>query len=115
MLVVGLLIGGGLTWLVTMDGSDDSSTTASDSASPTPAPTVTTSPTATDLVVTVPTECLALADNTQQVLDLVDQAVTAAGDLDAGALSDIVSQLETAQSDLESQSQACQDAAGETS
>lgn len=113
MLVLGLILGGGLVWLVTMDGSDD----GSDSADATPtsaAPTVTATSTTTDVEVTVPAECLDLADNTQEILDLVDEAVAAVGDLDAGALSDVVSQLETAQADLESQSQACESAAGET-
>ncbi|HUV47641.1 MAG TPA: hypothetical protein VMX11_01580, partial [Actinomycetes bacterium] len=96
MLVLGLLLGGGLVWIVAMDGSDDGSTTAD--ATPTVAgPTVTTTSTTTDLEVTVPAECLDLADNTQEILDLIDQAVAAVSDLDAGALSDVVSQLETAQ------------------
>jgi hypothetical protein len=114
MLVLGLLLGGGLMWIVTDDGSDSGSDTAADSASTAPVSTVTATSTATDLQVTVPAECLELANNTQEILDLVDQAVTAAGDLDAGALSDVVSQLESAQTDIEAQSQACQDAAGET-
>jgi hypothetical protein len=114
MLVLGLLLGGGLMWIVTDDGSDSGSDTATESASPAPASTVTATSTATDLQVTVPAECLELADNTQEILDLVDQAVTAAGDLDAGALSDVVSELESAQADIEAQSQACQDAAGDS-
>lgn len=117
MLVLGLLLGGGLVWLVTMDGSDDPSESVSDIASDTATsatPTVTATATATDLEVTVPSECLALSDNTQQILDLVDEAVSAVADLDAAALSDVVSQLETAQSDLETQSEACESAASES-
>lgn len=110
MLVLGLILGGGLVWLVTMDGSDDASETVGDTTS-IDTPTVTTTSTTTDLEVTVPAECLDLADNTQQILDLIDEAVTAAADLDAGALSDVVGELETAQGDLEAQSQACEDAA----
>ncbi|MEO8105751.1 MAG: hypothetical protein ABI720_00395 [Actinomycetes bacterium] len=110
MLVLGLLLGGGLIWLVTLDGSDDASVGAEGTAT-SAAPTVTTTSTTTDLEVTVPSECLDLADNTQEILDLLDQAVTAVGELDAGALSDVVAQLETAQTDLESQSQACENAA----
>ena len=112
MLVLGLLLGGGLVWLVTMDGSDDASEPAADTST-SAAPTVTTTSTTTDLEVTVPAECLDLADNTQEILDLIDQAVAAVGDLDAGALSDVVSQLETAQADLEAQSQACESAASD--
>ncbi len=114
MLVLGLLLGGGLMWIVTDDGSDTTSDSATESASPAPTSTVTATSTATDLQVTVPAECLELANNTQEILDLVDQAVTAAGDLDAGALSDVVSELESAQTDIEAQSQACEDAASET-
>lgn len=113
MLVLGLLLGGGLVWLVTLDGSDDTTDSASDTVS-SAAPTVTTTATTTDLEVTVPSECLELSDDAQQILDLVDEAVGAVADLDAGALSDVVSQLETAQSDLESQSQACESAANES-
>ena len=42
---------------------------------------------------------------------LTASVTPAAADLDAGALSDVVSELETAQGDLEAQSQACEDAA----
>jgi hypothetical protein len=110
MLILGLILGGGLVWLVTMDGSDDASEVADNTAT-SAAPTVTTTSTTTDLEVTVPAECLDLADNTQQILDLIDEAVAAAADLDAGALSEVVSELEAAQADLETQSQACEDAA----
>jgi len=52
-----------------------------------------------------------VADGTQQLLALVQDAVLAARDLDASRLSSIVRQLQEAQSGLQQQAEACRSAA----
>lgn len=115
-LVVGLALGGAFVALTGFGVTQDSASGAQAggqatlSSSPTDA-TTTLGPTPTDLLVTVPSECLLLTEDSQKLLDLVDQAVTAARDLDATALSGIVSQLQQAEVQLRAQTDACRSAA----
>ncbi len=101
-----------LTWLVLGAGDADS---ANNAAGPSPTSTsagpATSTPGAGGVTVTVPGSCLDVADSSQKVLALVRQAVQAARDLDASALSGIVRDLQAAQSDLQQQSTACQSSA----
>jgi hypothetical protein len=73
--------------------------------------TGTPSASATAVTVTVPEPCLRLADDSRNVLALVDDAAAAARDLDASKLSGIVRQLQAAQSTLKDRAAACQQAA----
>ena len=105
--VVGLLLGGGVILATTSGGGDETAAgTTSPSASSSPSPTVSSS-VPPDRTITVPGECLALADDSQKVLDLVDQAVTSARDLDASGLSDVVRQLQQSRDSLDRNTQAC--------
>lgn len=94
------------------DGGDVAQGSTPSGTQTTAAPTVSTTtasrPAAT---VTVPGSCLQVADNTQQLLDLVQKAAGAARDLDASQLSSIVRQLQEAQAGLQAQANACQSAA----
>ena len=55
----------------------------------------------------MPAECLEVAGDSQNLVDLTQQAAAAARDLDAARLSDIVRQIDTAQSTLRSHADAC--------
>lgn len=108
--LVGLLLGG---VVVGVSGSGDDTgagpkAPSSPTASPTTSGDASPRPAAT---VTVPGACLEVADSTQQLLSLVQDAVAAARDLDASRLSSIVRQLQEAQSGLQQQAEACRSAA----
>jgi hypothetical protein len=113
--VIGVLLGGVVVAATGLGVSSNDGTTAAGGASSSPSPTETgasaTTSTSSDVVVTVPGECLQLSDESQQLLDLIDQAVQAARDLDATKLSGIVSQLQQAQQQLRTQTDACRAAA----
>ena len=128
-LIAGLAIGGGFVALTGIgtsgtsadsSGSSGSSGQATSQGGTTPAgPTAggpalsslaaRTSP--TDIEITVPAECVQLTNDSQALLDLVNQAVVAARDLDATRLSGLVSQLQQAQERLQRQTDACRGAA----
>ncbi len=110
-LIVGLLLGGAVVAVTGPRASQTSDTSASGQATSS-SPTTGTTP--SDLVLTVPGECLRLTDDSQRLLDLVAQAATAARDLDAAALSALVSQLQAAQQQLQTQTDACRTAATST-
>jgi hypothetical protein len=105
--LVGLLLGGVVIGAL-RPGTPDAAAGPTPSASATPTasnPTATGSP-ATATVV-VPAECLELAKDSQSLVDLTQQAAAAARDLDAGRLSDVVRQIDTAQSTLRLHADAC--------
>lgn len=110
--LVGLLLGALVVGASGL-GDDDDVTAA-------PVPTATdpgTSPTTgtqdrPDTTVTVPGACLDAAEGTQGLLTLVQEAATAAQELDAAELSSIVRQLQESQATLESLSNDCRSAAG---
>ena len=109
-LVVGLVVGGLFVGLTDLGGSGDTASQGPTSTSST-SPAGSSSSTPTDVVITVPGACLTLTDDSQELLDLVDQAAKAARDLDAAALSSVVSKLQDAQSRLRTQTDACRTAA----
>lgn len=109
--VVGLVLGGGIIALSGL-GSDDDSTADADQPDSTPSASPSPTSTGPDSV-TIPGDCIQIATDAQELLDLADQAVTAAGDLDADALSDIVAELRTSQETLSNQASICQEAAAQ--
>jgi hypothetical protein len=107
--LVGLVLGGLVIGLLRSDfgdGDGSAAGTTPSTASATPAPS-----TSLAEPITIPGECVQIASDSQQLLDLVDQAVTAARDLDAEQLSSIVSQLQDQQQRVRDQAAACQQAA----
>ena len=117
-LVVGLVVGGLFVGLTDLGGSGDqassSGTSSTGSTSSASSPGSTSSGTPSDVVITVPGACLTLTDDSQELLDLVDQAVTAARDLNASELSSVVSKLKDAQGRLRTQTEACRTAASQS-
>ncbi len=75
-------------------------------SSGTPAPTGAEAPTVATVV--VPAECLKVAQDSQLLVDLTKQAAAAARDLDAAKLSDLVRQIDTAQTTLREHAASCQ-------
>ena len=82
-------------------------------ARPTPTPTPSASPGQPELVVTVPGPCLQAAERAEQAYALLEQGVTAARDLDARALADLVDQVQRERPQVEALVQACREAAGD--
>lgn len=109
--VVGLVLGGGVIAATT--SGDDGGTANAASTSPSAsagAPVASDSPsTPADATLTVPGECLKVAEDSQKVLDQVNDAVAAVRDLDASALSDVVREIQTSQETLTKQTAACRD------
>ena len=91
-------------------GADDEPDAA---ARPTPTPTPSASPAQPELVVTVPGPCLQSAERAEQAYALLEQGVTAARDLDARALADLVDQVQRERPQVEALVQACREAAGD--
>lgn len=82
-------------------------TSGATGATPTTGPT----PGTGDVTVTVPAECAALADDARNAAGLLDEAATAARDLDARALAGLVRRMQDARTRLASQADACRGAA----
>lgn len=111
--LVGLLLGGLVVAASTAGEDDDVAGPVPSATEPTGEPT--TSPgSRPDATVTVPGSCLDVAEGTEDLLGLVQEAATAAQELDASELSSIVRQLQDSQASLEEQSSACQSSAGST-
>ena len=103
--VVGLLLGG---LVIGALRSGDSGTTPLASASPTASATGTGGTAApTTATVVVPAECLQVSDDAAVLNDLAKRAVTAARDLNAGELSAVVREIDTAQTALRKHADAC--------
>jgi hypothetical protein len=111
-LVVGLAIGA-LAMNLARSGGGSGATA---SPTPTPATAVTGSPTsaatatgtATAIATgTVPAECLEVADDSQKLVALANQAVQAARDLNASQLSDLVRQIGESQQTLTNHADTC--------
>ncbi len=105
--LVGLVLGGIVIGAVR---SGDSSTTATPtpsatSTTPDPGASTTTAPAVATVV--VPAECLQVADDSRGLVDLTQQAAAAVRDLDAAKLSDLVRQIDTAQTTLRQHADAC--------
>ena len=65
-------------------------------------------PTPTEVVMTVPGECLEAAEQAQQLLDVARQTTEAIGDLDAMRLRSLVDQMEELEPGIRQSAQGCQ-------
>ncbi|WP_404390805.1 hypothetical protein [Humibacillus xanthopallidus] len=105
--VIGLLLGGVVVGVL-RSGSVDVSGAASPSATATgPQPTSTGTGLPATATVVVPAECVDVARDSQTLVELTEQAASAARDLDAGRLSDVVRQIDEAQATLRTHAEAC--------
>ncbi len=106
--LVGVALGALVLWVGT-----SSSRTPSAGQSVTPTTSTTTSgatsstTSAPAATLSVPAQCLKVADDSRAVVDLVNQSVTAARDLDAAKLSDLVRQIQAAQATLQTDAETC--------
>lgn len=91
--LVGLVLGGGLVALGSNDAESAIGQPPPSSSAPTPSG-VPSAGESGDGTVVVPQECVAAADTSLEVLDLVRKAVAAIGDLDARRLQEIVDRLQ---------------------
>lgn len=114
--LVALVVGVGIGALVMGLARSGGGSGATASVIPTPATTVTSSPTSAATVTgtataiatgTVPAECLEVADDSEKLVDLANQAVLAARDLNASRLSDLVRQIGESQQTLTSHADTC--------
>ena len=116
------LVLGAVVLAVTRDGGNESTVATTGPATTvtvTGAPGATGSPTSTEpgatpsgVTVTVPQECIELADDARAAGNLLEDAAAAARDLNADRLADIVRQMQTARQDLDTAAGACQNARG---
>lgn len=88
-------------------GGSGSSDMAAPGGSGVPTPVATSTTPHPPATITVPGKCLQVADDSQQLLDLASQAATAARDLDASRLSDVVAKMGVVQSTLRTNAEAC--------
>jgi hypothetical protein len=109
---VTFLVGLGVGMLIL--GAVRSSSGSISSATPTVTTTVTATPTGSaatggTAVATarVPAECLQVDNDARRLVDLANQAVTAAGSLDAARLSDLVRQIGETQKTLSAHAETC--------
>ncbi len=110
-LLVGVILGGVIIWVSTSSSRSGSGiSTAIPTVTETVTPTNGTSSPGTVATLSVPAECLQVADDSKAVVDLVQQSVTAARDLDAAKLSDLVRQIQAAQQTLQTHAASCQQA-----
>lgn len=80
-------------------------------AAPTAAPTA--APGQGELLVRVPPSCLQAAERAEQAYALVEQGVTAARELDARGLADLVDQVQQQRPEVQALVDACRAAAGD--
>ena len=104
--LVGVLLGGVIIWVST-SGSGSGLNTAIPTATETVIPSDGTSSSGTDATLSVPAQCLQVADDSKAVVDLVNESVAAARDLDASKLSDLVRQIQAAQQTLQADATSC--------
>ena len=107
--LVGVVLGALVLWVSTSSSGTPSSSSTSNPSQTSPAATVTTTVTAA-ATVSVPRQCLQVADDSKVVTDIVAQMVTAARDLNASKLSTLVRDLQSAQSTLQQHAGTCRDA-----
>jgi hypothetical protein len=109
---VGVLLG------VVVMAATQSEEGASTVAEATPEVTASAAPAATgspapDATIVIPGECVQLAEDSQAAGNLIGQAATAAGDLDAARLADLVREMQATQETLQAGATACRSAAGD--
>lgn len=88
------------------------STTQDDTQAAPPPPSAAPAPTASDLLVRVPGPCLEAAERAEQAYALVERGVTAARDLDARGLADLVDEVQQQRPEVQALVDACRTAAG---
>jgi hypothetical protein len=103
--LVGLLLGALLVAVLRPTGTGPGVEASPSTSTGAPRPTLTGLPTTATVV--VPAECLQVAQDSQALVDLTRQAAGAARDLDAGRLSDVVRQIDQAQTTLRTHADAC--------
>ena len=104
--LVGLVLGGVISAAL-RPGDADPVAGSPPSTSTSSAPTASGAAQAATATVVVPAECLQVSQDSQALVELTKQAATAARELDAGRLSDVVRQLDQAQTTLRAHADAC--------
>lgn len=108
-LLVGVILGGVIIWVSTSSSRSGSGiSTAIPTVTETVTPSNGTSSPGTAATLSVPAQCLQVADDSKAVVDLVNKSVTAVRDLDAAKLSDLVRQIQAAQETLQTNATSCQ-------
>lgn len=109
---VGLVLGGVVVGVSSVDdsGTEGPMAAASPSATPAGVPGDGASPGA--LRITVPAPCVQAAEKAEVAYDVLDRAATAVRDFDARALADVVDQAQVEREETEQLVDACQAAAG---
>lgn len=105
--LAGLLLGGAV--LGAAGRSDDQTGATGERVRPSATPTP--SPSGGDLLVRVPGPCLQAADRAEQAYALLERGVTAARDLDARALADLVDQVQQQRPEVQALVERCRAAA----
>jgi hypothetical protein len=109
--LVGVALGGVVVAVSNGGGEDTGSSTATSETAATSAPTTSTETSGrAPATVTVPGPCLQLADDSDVLLEQVNQVAEAARDLDAERLSELVRDLQQSRDLLQEDSQACREA-----
>jgi hypothetical protein len=98
---------GGLFVGALRGGSTDPTADVAPSASTAPTPSASGTALPATATVVVPAECLQVAQDSQALVDLTSKAASAARDLDASKLSDVVRQIDEAQKTLRNHADAC--------
>ncbi|WP_312721063.1 hypothetical protein [Mobilicoccus sp.] len=111
-LLLGLLLGAGITWAATHDGGDAGAPQAEPTATSTTEPLPTPS-TVTQTVnqVAVPQSCLQIAEESRKLNDALAKGVVAARDLDASAMSGIVRDFGAQQERIQQLAEQCRTSA----
>lgn len=104
--LVGVLLGGAVVGAAGQD-DDGSGTVAQGSPSASPTPTASGDG---DLVVTVPGPCVQVADRAEAAYALLDRGIAAARDLDAGALAELVDEVQRDRPEVQALVQRCREA-----
>ncbi len=110
--LVGVVLGAGVLWASsgTDSGLRAGGPSSSTSKSSSPSVVTLTATVAPSATLSVPRTCLKVADDSKAVTDIVTQMVSAARDLDASKLSDLLRQLQTAQTTLGEDAATCKEA-----
>lgn len=104
--LLGLVLGGVLIGVANLgpDGADGTGEAA-------PAPATSSATPTDDVTVTVPRPCVDVAERSEEVLDLVQRAAAAVGDLNARELGTIVDEMQALEPEVRENAAACQELA----
>ena len=109
--LAGLLLGGAV--IGAAFNSDNADSSAAGGPGDTATPTTTPTATASDLNVTVPGPCVQAAERADDAYALVERGVKAARDLDAGALADLVDEVQRQRPEVQALIAECQQQTGD--